>query len=159
MNRRKGFFGAVASLSERGRASQELGEAGEACARSLLARHGVKDIEKIHTGWKVLFGVRDGQRVPLQAWPIEKVSGDFIGIKDGRKVLCECKSTDSDRISFSDFRPHQISALDRTVENQGISLVFVFIDSLPFLLSWPIDGFGPGCSLVLKRGTLLVQSR
>lgn len=157
--RGKGFFPAVHGLSARGKASQELGEAGEAMARVLLARQGVKRIERIHTGWKVLFGPPDpktGKRTIKDAFPIEKVSGDFIGMKDGKKVHVEAKATEDDRIIFSRLEPHQVMALDETVELGGISMLFVMIQGHGFLLNWPIEGFRSGAAIVLKENKQLV---
>ena len=157
-NRRKGFFGAILSLSDRGRASQDLGEAGEAIARAILARHGVREVERVHTPWKVLWG-RDehGRRSVKDAFPVEKVSGDFIGIigTSGIKVLVECKATDGDRIEFSRLEDHQVMALNRNHEHGAVSMLFLLIQGRAFLLRWPHPGFKHGTSLILKPDGIL----
>lgn len=145
------------SASDRGRASQGLGEAGEAICRAIMARHGIKQIERVHTGWKVLWGIENGRRVPKEAFPIEKVSGDFIGMMNGLKVLVECKTTDSDRIEFSRLAPHQVMALDQTVQNEGVSMLFVLIGGQASLLRWPVPGFKPGTSLIQDGKALYVR--
>lgn len=157
MNRRRGGYFTALDASNRGRASQGLGEAGEAICRAIMARHGIQRIERIHTGWKVLWGVENGKRVPKEAFPIEKVSGDFIGMMNGLKVLVECKATDGDRIEFSRLASHQVMALDDTVRLQGLAMLFVLIGGLPSLLKWPIPGFKPGTSLVQDGKELYVR--
>ena len=153
---RGGYFAAL-DASSRARASQGLGEAGEAVCRAIMARHGIKKIERIHTGWKVLWGVENGRRVPKEAFPIEKVSGDFIGMMRGLKVLVECKATDGDRLEFSRLEKHQVMALNETVELEGISMLFVLIAGHASLLRWPITGFKPGTSLVQDGEALYVR--
>ena len=153
----KGFFPAVHRLSSRGKASQELGELGEAMARALLARQGVKRIERIHTGWKVTWEVKGGKRVVKNAFPLEKVSGDFIGIMNGLKVLVECKATEEDRIVHSKLEKHQVENLDRTVAHRGVGFLFVMIKGDPFLLRWPVEGFTAGTSIVLTKGKLVLR--
>lgn len=163
MNRGQGswghFFSAL-SASERGRSSQDLGEAGETMCRALMAKHGLVCIERVHTPWKVTWKMAGGQRVIDKAWPVERVSGDFIAMDPvtGKKAHVEAKATEEeDRIIFSRFKPHQIEALESTVKHNGISFIFVMIQSKGFLLSWPVEGFSSGSSLVLKNNKLFVR--
>lgn len=151
---------ALFSPSAQGKASQELGEAGEKYCRALLVRHGLVEIERVHTPWKVVFKISHGQRVPGAAWPVEKVSGDFIAMNpaNGKKVLVEAKSTEAeDRIIYSRLDDHQVRALDATVKYGGESYLFVWIRGSGFLLSWPVPGFIAGKSLALvPPGNLVI---
>lgn len=143
--------------SEIGRRNQKLGEQGEAIARTMLASAGVQDVERIHTGWKVTWEVKGGKRVVKDAFPLEKVSGDFIGIMNGLKVLVECKATEEDRVVHSKLEKHQVENLDRTVAHGGVGFLFVMIKGDPFLLRWPVEGFVAGTSIVLTKGKLVLR--
>lgn len=143
--------------SEIGRRNQKLGEQGEAIARTMLAAAGVQDVERIHTGWKVTWEAKGGKRVVKSAFPLEKVSGDFIGIMGGLKVLVECKATEEDRVIHSKLEKHQVENLDRTVAHGGVGFLFVMIKGDPFLLRWPVEGFTTGTSIVLAKGKLVLR--
>lgn len=159
MNQRgKGFFGAL-SASARGKASHDLGIVGETICKTLLARHGFVRIERVHTPWKVLFKNEGGRRVVKEAFPLEKVEGDFIAMEKGtgRKVLAEAKATEDDRIIFSRLEDHQVEALNATVEHGGLAFLIIIIQGIPSMLAWPIEGFKKGKALVQVGKQIFVR--
>jgi penicillin-binding protein-related factor A (putative recombinase) len=120
--------------------SKRSGDFGESVARYALREFGVRMIEKVNTPWKVLW--KNGH--PAQAFVIEKVSGDFIGIgAGGKKVLVEVKFRDN-CLSLSDFEKHQIDALEENNQLGGISLVVWVTHKTWNIYYWP--------SMVLKKG-------
>lgn len=158
MSRGKGFWGAL-SASARGKASQDLGAHGEALCRALLARHGFVRIERIQTGWKVLFKYEGDKRVVKDAFPLEPVEGDFIAMEKGtgRKVLAEAKATEDDRIIFSRLEDHQVEALDGTVAEGGLAFLIVIIQGKGSMISWPIPEFKKGKALVQIGNQIFVK--
>ena len=129
--------------SSAGRLSQTRGDFGEDIARRALDQFGVKMIEKVNTPWKVLW--RNGR--PVQAFTVEKVSGDFIGIGAfGKKVLVEVKYRE-EKLSLSDFEKHQIDALEENNQLGGISLVVWVQKHVCCIYYWP--------GMELKRGAPL----
>jgi penicillin-binding protein-related factor A (putative recombinase) len=128
-----------------GKKNQKAGEFGEAVVRRALERRGVKMVEKVNTPWKVLW--RNGR--PFHAFPVEKVSGDFIGIQamTGRKVLVEVKFKDKGTFPYSMLEDHQIRALNENHLLGGISILALARGAKTQIHSWPISGFGPGKSL------------
>jgi Holliday junction resolvase len=123
------------------------GEAGEAQVRLELSRLGFLMVERIYTPFKV---VRNARGKVVSAYPVEKVSGDFIAVEPetGRKVLVEVKSRNRDRLRWSDLKQHQIDALDENRRVGGRSLLAFVNNNYDILIwDWPIDGFGPGKSI------------
>jgi len=115
------------SAREIGKGSQAAGNFGETIARNALEFAGIKMIEKVNTPFKILWKKvpRFGHlvNVPDRVFPVEKVSGDFIGIgPQGKKVLAEAKYRE-DVLSLSDFEDHQRLALETNHQFGGISLV------------------------------------
>jgi len=91
----------------------------EAAAAQLRAM-GFRMVELIQTGWRV---VRDRHGRIVNAFPLEKVSGDIWAVAPGgRSVLVEVKARDRS-LRWSDFEPHQRQALDEHAALRGLSLV------------------------------------
>ena len=147
------------SASARGKASHDLGIVGETICKTLLARHGFVRIERVHTPWKVLFKNEGGRRVVKEAFPLEKVEGDFIAMEKGtgRKVLAEAKATEDDRIIFSRLEDHQVDALNGTVAENGLAFLIVIIQGKGSMISWPIPEFKKGKSLVQIGNQIFVK--
>lgn len=136
--------------SIRGRGNRNQGEVGQHIARYILSQMGLGMIEPIHTPWKVLFKTVGGRRKVVDAFPLEKVSGDFRPIAPGgRSVLVEVKSrTTRDTFRWSDLEPHQHRALQEHYDWGGLSLVCWVIDSGECLvMEWPIPGLQKGKSI------------
>jgi hypothetical protein len=137
--------------SRRNKANRRQGEQGEDIARMQLALLGVRRLEKIEVGWKVL---RDDDGHIVGAFPMEKVSGDFKGIlPGGTAVHVEVKSRGrSDRLRHSDLKAHQIEALDEHVSFDGLGLVcWVTAYGECLVMRWPIPGFRPHTSLTIDQ--------
>jgi penicillin-binding protein-related factor A (putative recombinase) len=115
------------------RKSQASGDFGEQIARQALHQFGICMIEKVNTPWKVLWA---GKKI-VNAFPVEKVSGDFIGIGvAGKKVLVEVKYRE-DKLSLSDFESHQIIKLEENSRLGGISLVVWIMKHEWAIYYWP----------------------
>jgi hypothetical protein len=129
----------------RGRSSQQRGEAGEMLVRAELEALGLAMIEKINNGWQV---IRTGRKI-TGAYPLAKVSGDFIAIipGSGRKVLAESKWRDQSKLKYSDIEQHQRDALYENMEMGGLSLVAWVNEGIVKVFRWPYDGFTSGTSL------------
>jgi hypothetical protein len=137
--------------ARRGRANREQGERGEEIARMQLALLGVRRLERIEVGWKVLRG-EDGRIV--DAFPMEKVSGDFKGIlPGGTAVHVEVKSRGRrDKLRYSDLKTHQVTALDEHVSFDGLGLVcWVTVAGECLVMRWPIPGFQVRTSLTVEQ--------
>lgn len=137
---------------DQGKANQERGQQAEDIARLQLQLLGVARLEKIEVGWRVLWV--DGRIV--KAFPLEKVSGDFKGmLPGGTAVHVEVKSrsrsrsrVSTERLRYSDVKPHQVEALNEHVELGGLGLLcWVTAAGECLVLSWPIPGFRPRSSL------------
>lgn len=95
------------------------GDMGEHYARHMLTHLWVKQIERIHTPWRIH---RNGGRI-IGATPMGKVSADFRGIMDtGRSVMAECKERKK-ALAYTDLEPHQHEALAVHGALGGLSLV------------------------------------
>ena len=135
--------------STRGRANRNQGEIGQDIARYTLKQMGIEMVEPVYTPWKVLFKTVGGRRKVVEAFPLQKVSGDFRGVAPGgRSVLVEVKSrTTRDTLRWSDLEPHQRDALQEHCDWGGLSLVCWVIDSGECLvMEWPIPGLQKGKS-------------
>jgi len=104
-----------------GKKSAKDGEVTEAEVAVALAISGLKMIERVETGWKVLRGA--GGRI-THAFPMKKVAGDFRAVASGgRSVLVESKLRKGNRLTWTDFQKHQHAALLEHQEVGGLSLV------------------------------------
>jgi hypothetical protein len=113
---------------------------------------GVLMVERIHTPWNIIR--HPATRKIITAFPLEKVSGDFRGVlPGGRSVLCEVKSCD--RLVFSAFDKHQITALNDHFKAGGLSLIGWKWADGNSLMRWPVEGFGPRTSLASQRAKVL----
>jgi hypothetical protein len=126
-------------------ANRKAGNAGEAIAAMELSRRGVEFVEPIRTGWGIVRG--KGGRI-VDAFPIEKVSGDLIGIipHTGQFVRAEVKTTDG-RLPYSQLEPHQHAALQRHHELGGLSLLVWVHDGVVSVMRYPVAGFAPRKSI------------
>jgi penicillin-binding protein-related factor A (putative recombinase) len=126
-----------------GKLSQARGDFGEEVARHALQELGVRMIEKVNTPFTV---IRRMGRI-VGAFPVEKVSGDFIGIgAAGKKVLVEVKYRE-DCLSISDFGKHQIAALEENSQLGGISLVVWVQRHVCSIYYWPMMELKKGAPL------------
>jgi hypothetical protein len=128
-----------------------VGKHGQKLARSVLSgRCGIHMVEPIATPaiylpvnlkqniFRVIFG--------------EKVSGDHTGIiGNGIFVKAETKTVLEGNLTWSHLRDHQPEKLTQHSDYGGISLlVWVYGDDA-WVMTWPIDGFGPGKSITRER--------
>lgn len=137
----------------RGATNQATGKHGEGLARDALTRLGLRRIERIEVGHRV---IRDDQGTVIRVIPIEKVSGDFKAMMPGGVyVHIEVKHRE-ERLRFGDLKPHQVDALNEHTQLGGIGLVcWVSGDDEVFILQWPIPDFVPRKSLSLPRARQL----
>jgi len=146
----------MSTAAARGRKAHQDGDIGERVGRIILHQMGLEMIERIHTPWKVIFKtLPHGGRKVVDAFPLEKVAGDFRAIVPGtgQSVLIEVKSrTDRDTFRWSDLESHQREALDNHQELGGLSLVVWVIESgEAIVLPWPIEGLTKGKSVSWDR--------
>lgn len=135
--------------SVRNRENVKLGLRVEDAAMRLLWRCGDNCIEKIYTG--CVYKCR-------RWFPVKRVSGDFKAIsKDGKHVHVEVKYRDG-KLCWSDFKAHQIEALNDISLAKGESLVIWARNRFDLLLfRWPIEGFGPGKSICWEMAQRLAS--
>lgn len=101
-------------------ANRKAGRASEQLVRIALRQRGVQRIEKIEVGWGI---VRDAKGKIVNAYPLEKVSGDFRGLlPGGRAVHVEAKGR-SGKVLYSDLEAHQVAALDEVTRLGGLALL------------------------------------
>jgi Holliday junction resolvase-like predicted endonuclease len=137
--------------SEQGAVNREQGEVAEDMARVQLELLGLKRIERIQVGWKVIWG-EDGRI--LHAFPLERVSGDFKAITPtGTAVHVEVKSRSRrDRLRYSDLEAHQVEALDEHARYGGVSLLCWATPAGEILvMQWPIPGFERYKSITIEQ--------
>lgn len=153
MNRKRTY----SSAAMRGKRSRDIGANGETLVRAELARLGMREIRRVHTPWKI---IRNSTGQIVDAVPQESVEGDFRCIdQTGKSVLVEAKThTATDRVVWSDFEDHQIDAMDRHVQCNGRAFIAVVLNDRAFVLSWPIEGFGPGRSIKIVQGRLFLSA-
>lgn len=122
------------------------GKFSEDLVRRELEANGYRMVERVNTPWNVLRG--PGGRI-VNAFPVAKVSGDFIAIQPltGRKVLVEVKSRDDGRFPYSMLEDHQIAALNENRVCGGHSILALVQGLKVRLLDWPVADFKPGTSL------------
>lgn len=96
---------------------QQNGDLSEKMVELALSRRGFLLVEKVEVPFRI--DRRTGQQFAKR-----KVSGDFRGVQpgSGRSLLVEAKHHD-ERLSWSAFRPHQITALDVHMAAGGITEV------------------------------------
>ena len=132
-----------------GRRSQKVGKQGEELAALELRRRGYLRIFKLNEA-RTAKGIR-----------VQRVPGDYSAIEAGtlRSVLVEVKATESDRIEFGRLQAHQVRELNEHTEIGAPGLlVLVFKDSV-HVLSWPIEGFEHGASIVNKNGSIYLRGK
>lgn len=132
-----------------GRRSQKVGKQGEDLAALKLRSMGYLRIFKLNEA-RTAKGIR-----------VRRVPGDYSAIEAGtlRSVLVEVKATESDRIEFGRLQDHQVRELNEHTEIGAPGLlVLVFKDSV-HVLSWPIEGFERGTSIVNKNGNIYLRGK
>lgn len=131
--------------------NRKRGNLGEMLVKRRLELLGVCMVEKIETGWTIIRG--KGGRV-VDAFPNEKVSGDFRGVMpDGRSVLVEAK-TIPNKLQHSNLEEHQREALQAHHELGGLSLVAWVHDPERdgvAIFQWPHEGFIKRTSMTLDK--------
>ena len=132
-----------------GRRSQKVGKEGEDLAFLELRSLGYLRIFKLNEA-RTSSGVR-----------IRKVPGDYSAIepKTLRSVLVEVKATESDRIIFSRLAKHQVTELDEHTAIGAPGLLVVIFKDSAHVLSWPIEGFRSGSSIVKRDNKLFVRGK
>ena len=145
---------AVALQSFTNRRNRKAGYSSEKAAAAQLRAMGFRMVEPIQTGWRV---VRDRHGRIINAFPLEKVSGDIRAVAPGgRSVLVEVKERNRN-LRWSDFQPHQREALDEHAALGGLSLVAWLYRGHFYVLPWPIPGFGPRKSISSEQGEQLTM--
>lgn len=145
------------SNRQRGYANMKQGEEAEDRVKRELEEHGFLMVEKIETGYKVVY---ENGKV-TGAWPNRKVTGDYTAIVpdgSGRFVICEVKSK-PEKLIFSALQEQQVKALNQAHELGAISLLAwhnTKTDTL-YIMRWPVFGkfkrnkppcfFGSGMSI------------
>ncbi len=143
---------AVALQSFTNRRNRKAGYSSEEAAAAQLRAMGFRMVEPIQTGWRV---VRDRHGRIVNAFPLEKVSGDIRAVAPGGKsVLVEVKARDRN-LRWSDFQPHQREALDEHADLGGLSLVVWLHQGRFYVIPWPIPDFGPRKSISPEQGSQL----
>lgn len=140
---------------QRGANSQRTGASGEdAAAIALGTIPTLREVTRIHTGWKVLRfrrRARGGSNSSQLAEiiPYSKVAGDFRAVVhgSGRSVLVEVKTREDRNLRWSDFEPHQLQRLQAHTDAGAIALVVWVHCSGVYVLRWPVPGFKPRKSL------------
>ena len=132
--------------------NRKAGNIGQMLTARELELRGVQMVETIETGWGIVRG--KGGRI-VDAYPLEKVAGDFRGVLEGgRSVLVEAKTT-PDRLPYSQLKPHQHDALQTHHELGGLSLV-AWVHSIEdagvIIFEYPNAAFVPRKSV--KVGTV-----
>jgi len=129
----------------RGQKNTKRGQATEQIAELWLRQAGYVCIERIETPWRIH---RSGGKI-ISATPKKQVSGDFTAIdpRNGQHVHVEVKSRDRDTLRWSDFKAHQIEALNRKADAGAKCMVLWVKDGDVMVYNWPIEGFGPRRSL------------
>jgi len=139
--------------------------AGEMIATQQLRSYGVRDIQTIETGWKVLNWLPQYGQMIAKVVPYKKVAGDLRGVLPGGiSVLVEVKVR-SERLSLSDLKYHQRESLSSHHRAGGVSLVVWVEDTTntAYVLRWPIPGLvkyhplKPRDALALDAGNWLQQ--
>jgi hypothetical protein len=135
-----------AKEAQMARAQQRQGAAGQDLAQTALREIGVEFVHKIGTPIKMIpSGRKDGTYRIIFG---EKVAGDTRGIlPGGRSVLAEIKTIYSDRLVYSDLRPHQPGQLSLHSEWGGVSLLVWVHESGVYIMQWPIKGFKKGIGI------------
>lgn len=118
------------------------GNIGQMLAMRELELRGLDMVEPIQTGFGLIRA--KGGRI-VSAFPLERVSGDFRAILDGRSVLVEVKTTPG-RLPYSQLKPHQHEALQRHHDYGGLSLVawvYSIEDAGVVIFEYPNEAFVP----------------
>ena len=74
-------------------------------------------------------------------------------------MLVEVKATESDRIIFSRLAKHQVTELDEHTAIGAPGLLVVIFKDSAHVLSWPIEGFRSGSSIVKRDNKLFVRGK
>lgn len=156
--------------SERNSHNTKLGKSGEMITMATLKAKGYDFVWKIATPCKPIYGKdkATGKRIIEKLVYEEKAPGDIWCTMKGRIVLVEVKTSTSDRIPYSELKPHQVANLNEVVAKNGIGILSVVLNDTAHLLHWPIVGpvqprgkmsklFQPGTSLVLRAGAIEVE--
>jgi len=123
----------------------------EQAAAKQLRMLGLRMVEPIETGWRI---IRDRNGKIINAFPVEKVSGDIRAIiPGGTSVLVEVKERDRN-LRWSDFEAHQRDALTEHAELGGVSLVMWLHNGWFYTFCWPIPNFGPRKSLSIENNSV-----
>lgn len=144
----------------RGRRNTRAGARLERMVRSWLLSCGMVNVQRIHTGWKLVrfINQRQGKAIIV---PGERVLGDFTAVipGTGQAVLVEVKLTTDRALSWSDFKAHQLDALEDQRRANGLALVAWSPDGLRlFMMRWQdilLLGFAPGTRLQEDNAAIL----
>lgn len=130
------------------------GKRGQNIAKACLSRIGVEMPEKIGTPARYIpVSPAMTKRGIFKVVFEEVVSGDHRGILPGGiSVLAETKTIHDRNLRWSDLRDHQPGRLDEHLNHGGISLL-IWVNGETYddvyIMTWPIEGFGPGKSIDL----------
>jgi len=140
------------SNRRRGSKNVKQGAAGEDVAATVLWQLGLVRIRRIESAWTVIRWLDAAKHIAI-VFPSKKVDGDFTAMTpEGKGVLIEVKTVDDRNLRWSDFKDHQIEALDDHSQYSLALVVFVFRPSPGYaILEWPISGFKKGKGLSIER--------
>lgn len=144
------------SRSELNSRNTKAGKAGQDITALFLKANGFDNVWPIATPTIPIFGKdpTTGRRVIRDLIYAEKAPGDIWCMKEGRSVLVEVKTSSTDRIPWSELADHQVRNLNDQVAKKGMGILSVVLNDTAHLCVWPVPGFGPGRSIVLRAGKL-----
>lgn len=137
----------------------KLGKQGQDITIQTLKANGFKSVWPIATPTIPIYGkdCATGKRIITKLVYAEKAPGDIWCSKKGQMVLVEVKTSTTDRISWNALAAHQVANLDNQVKEEGMAILSVVLNDKAHLCVWPIAGFGPGHSIVLRPNGIGVE--
>ena len=155
--KRSSFF-QVLSRAELNSHNTKLGKMGQNITIQTLKARGFDNVWPIATPTIPIYGPPgpQGRKIERLVYG-EKAPGDIWCMKGGRSVLVEVKTSTTDRISWNALEAHQVANLNEQVAKGGMGILSVVLNDVAHLCPWPVPGFGPGHSIVLRAGAIGVK--
>jgi hypothetical protein len=137
----------------------KLGKQGQNITIQTLKANGFDSVWPIATPFVAIYGKdrATGKRIIEKLVYDEKAPGDIWCMKKGQMVLVEVKTSTKDRISWNALEDHQVANLNDQVKNGGMGILSVVLNDKAHLCVWPVAGFGPGHSIVLRPDGIGVE--
>lgn len=137
----------------------KLGKQGQEITMQTLKAHGFDSVWLIATPFIAVYGKdrATGARIIEKLIYGEKAPGDIWCMLQGRMTLVEVKTSTKDRISWGALEDHQVANLNDQVNKKGLAILSIVLNDKAHLCVWPVAGFGPGHSIVLRAGMIGVE--